>query len=192
MIVVSDDVASLMASAVCVPWHGSAASTTVPMLLVPAASAGSDASETGCVVCQNVPLTGCVTALPSTLSALDAVTLAPRLLPAASTISWKKGLAAVFAAVVGLTSHAVPHCACETGCVDCQKVPVTGNVPPAPVTSQAVVFAVLPGWTVHVPDWLALHGALPCCTVQVPLWPTFHAPDCVTAKLPPFALTTHG
>jgi hypothetical protein len=31
---------------------------------------GRDAAETGCVACQNVPLTGCVTALPSTLSAV--------------------------------------------------------------------------------------------------------------------------
>jgi hypothetical protein len=28
---------------------------------------------------------------------------------------------------------------------------VAGNVPPLPVTSHAVVFAVFPGWTVHVP-----------------------------------------
>src|ERR1700689_3320222 len=44
---------------------------------------------------------------------------------------------------------------------------VAGNVPPVPVTSHAVVFAVFPG-----------------CTVQLPL--------CVTANDPPFALTTHG
>ena len=28
---------------------------------------------------------------------------------------------------------------------------VAGNVPPVPVTSHAVVLAVFPGWTVHVP-----------------------------------------
>src|SRR3990167_4972978 len=66
----------------------------------------------------------------------------------------------------------------DTGCVACQKVPVTGKVPPVPVTSQAVVLAVLPGCTVHVPDcaaWVANVPALvaaivcPAATFTVPI-----------------------
>jgi hypothetical protein len=37
---------------------------------------------------------------------------------------------------------------------------VIGNVPPAPVTSHAVVFGVLPGCTVHTPDCGAPNAVL--------------------------------
>ena len=59
----SSSVAVLIAviSAATVP--GKDATSTSPILFVPAASAGNVAILTGCVACQNVPVTGTAEAL---------------------------------------------------------------------------------------------------------------------------------
>ena len=86
-----------------------------------------------------------------------------------------------------------------------KEAAVIGNVPPAPVTSQAVVFAVFPGCTVNTPLCVAaiesvpldrLHVRpvvhVPLCTAEmesVPLEddhvrPVDQVPDCVAATVP--------
>src|SRR5262245_32999842 len=57
----------------------------------------------------------------------------------------------------------------EIGAKDCtldwQGSRISVRVPSLPRTSQAVVFWVLPGWTVHVPDWVA--ATVPVMVVEV-------------------------
>src|SRR5262245_1925146 len=63
---------------------------------------------------------------------------------------------------------------------------VAGKVPPVPVTSQAVVLAVFPGWTVQVPDWAAWTAKVP------PLETTHGEVDWVTGKVPPAPVTVQA
>ena len=60
------------------------------------------------------------------------------------------------------------------------------------VTSQGVVFAVLPGCTVHVPDCVA--ATVPSTVRELPPSATFNAPEVVAHSLTasPFAETAVG
>jgi hypothetical protein len=109
---------------------GSVKTSTSPILFVPAGRVGRLARDTGCVACQNVPVTGNVPPAPVTVQ-----------VPA--WVAWVANVPALVTAWDGTLAS-------DTGCVACQNVPVTGMAPamsvsaPAGLRSMATIWVLTP------------------------------------------------